>query len=91
MLRNTVGLCTTTGKVIENAVIRVFINTPEYGFTGVCQASNPNRPNTLSLVPVVSVMISVGFKPVCCSNNPSSKKMESRSVPGITIPWNPEN
>jgi len=46
---------------------------------------------TTSLAPAVSLMISRGRRLVCCSNRPSRMNSESRSVPGITMPWKPVN
>lgn len=79
---------TTTCQFVQCTVICRFIHSPEYRFTGIGKPgenwypSSQKRPKIMSLVPAVSVMISTGFSPVCCSRRPSSTKMESRNVPG---------
>ncbi len=45
-----------------------------------------NKPKIISLAPAVSVIISLGSKPVSCSNKPSKINIESLNVPGTTMP-----
>lgn len=83
-----------SGQFIQNPIIRARVHFPKS-----CAVNNsksglnwyprsPNKPIIISLYSAVSVIISRGFKTVCCSNIPSNRYNESRIVLGITIPWN---